>query len=95
MATKTYDIYERTHKKLEMLRQESGTARTKLISAIMCDKKDVLALSDIKEIEKALAGFLKVQRQLGQAWFQDGNAVAKLMGLAGRKSLEEAEALLG
>lgn len=87
--------YTKTHGKLETIRLESRAARAKLIKAIMCDKKDVLSSSDIQEIEKALASFLKIQRRLGQAWFQNGNAAAKLFWQSGNKSLEETENLLG
>ncbi|MDP3661356.1 MAG: hypothetical protein Q8R17_00650 [bacterium] len=94
MATKIDERYAKTHEKLETTRLESRAARKKLIVAIMCDEKDVLALSDIKNIEKALAQFLKVQKRLGLAWFQNGNATAKILWQAGSKSLEETESLL-
>ncbi len=94
MATKVNERYAKTHEKLEAVRLESRAARKKLIEAIMCDEKDVLAHSDIKNIEEALTQFLKVQKRLGRAWFQNGNATAKIFWQAGNKSFEETESML-
>ncbi len=95
MPTKVEEQQQKSHKNLETTRQESRTARQKLIDAIMCDGKDVLSPSDIKEIGKAMTSFLKVQKKLGKAWFQNAHADARLFWKAGNRSVEEVESLIG
>lgn len=67
--------YTESNTALEAVRAESRSARSALIEAIMCDRRDVLCKSDITKIRRSLKVFLEVQRRLLTAFY--GNSLCK------------------
>ncbi|HEY4508208.1 MAG TPA: hypothetical protein VJJ55_00960 [Candidatus Paceibacterota bacterium] len=76
---KTSERHAASNRQLERAREKSREARAELIGAIICDEKDVLASSDIEEIQKALTAFLKVQKKLGAAFSRNSDNFARLL----------------
>ncbi len=73
----------RMSRKLEEVRKESRAARAELIESIMCNGRDVLSKANIEEIQKALQKFLGVQKRILTAWYDEGEAAARYLGVGG------------